>query len=308
MLRRNKKPTIEVKDPPRTGLYVDVENLLDHARPFISSLIANWELDIPSPKVIYLYVRADLQVMWEMWALSQFPNIYIIVKGIQHLTRNPSKNSADIALSLDATSDFLSNKVQNVAVVSDDSDFAALFGKIHELHIERQGNPNRTPFSWIMTDRDNTKSSIITDFCPNNFIHVVGIQPEIIPQVGSSNGAKFNATALVNSVMYELASNTPSNQEIAKAIIENLPTGDFKSSNCQPIIKQLWPGHSSTDQGSAAFGIWFSSEILPELKSYGVLEPNPNRKPKQFTMTKAAKEKIETIPRHLSTAPPAPQS
>ena len=294
MLRRNKmpEPEIEVEEPARTGLYVDTENLLDHARLFISSVIANWNLNIPSPKVMYLYVRADLQVMWEMWALSEFPEMDINVKGIQHLSRNPSKNSADIALSLDATSDFLLNKVQHVAVISDDSDFAALFGKIHELHIERQGNPSKTPFLWIMTDRDNTKSSTITDFCPNNFIQVLSIAPEKTEALDNSKGATFNATGLLNSVRADLRNGIPSNQDIAKALIEHLPAGNFKSSNCQPIIRQQWPNHSSVGQGSAAFGIWFSAEILPELKAFGVTEPNSNRKPKQFVMTETAKQRI----------------
>ena len=297
MRRRKKESEIEVDSETTqgTGLYVDVENLLEHARPFLSSVMSNWgNLNIASPSMMYLYVKADLKVMWEMWALSQFPQIDTKVKGIQHLTRYPSKNSSDIALSLDAITDFLSEKVQNVAVISDDSDFAALFGKIHELHIGRQGNPSKTPFLWIMTDRDNTRSSVITDFSPNNFIHVVEIENECIEDVNNANGAAFNATELLNSVRANLSNSNPSNQDIARVIIEQIPLGDFKSSGCQPIIKQQWPTHNSANQGSAAFGIWFSSEILPELKAYGVLEPNPNRKPKMFIMTEAAKERVST--------------
>ena len=292
MLRRKQDSESQSQSPSITGLYVDVENLLDHARPFLDSVIENWDLDLPSPKLMFLYVKADLQVIWEMWALGKFPGIDITVKGIQHLTKNPSKNSADIALSLDAATDFLSDRVNHIVVISDDSDFAALFGKISELHRNRQGLPNETPFRWIMTDRENTRSSIVSDFCPDKFIHVMKLKPDRASVSAEPNGTPFNATELVESVRGDLADDSPSNKEIAETIIEHLPVGNFKSSSCQPIIRQQWPRHSSAAQGSAAFGIWFSSEVLSELKAYGVLEPNPNRKPKQFVMTEAAKQKI----------------
>ena len=299
---------------PRTGLYVDTENLQGYARPFIKSLLSDWDLGMPAPDALYLYVRADQQVMWEMWALSEFPAISVNVKGVQH-TSAQSKNSADIALSLDAVSDFVLGKAQRVVVVSDDSDFAALFAKMRELQAalpdKPQSNPQTnsqdTPFMWVMTDRDGTKSSALMDFCPNNFIRVWKMRreqaPEMTPETahvngnasGSANGSAYNALGLVTHASVNGASNNPSNQEIARAIINGLPTGTFKSTDCQSIIAKHWPTHEFASQDGARFGIWFSASIFPELKEFGVYEPDPSAKPKKFLMPSDAKMRAISI-------------
>ena len=59
-----------------------------------------------------------------MWMESQFADVGVSVRGIQHFSKNASKNSADIALALDAVCDLMTDSVQHIVVVSDDSDFA----------------------------------------------------------------------------------------------------------------------------------------------------------------------------------------
>ena len=77
-----------------------------------------------------LYVAADRVALWDMWASSQFPQVSVTVKGIQHFSHQQSKNSADIAIAIDAVADFVMDITQFVAVMSDDSDFMPVYAKL----------------------------------------------------------------------------------------------------------------------------------------------------------------------------------
>lgn len=294
---------------PISGVYVDVENLQDVAQGFLIEVMENWPSDAPTPGLMRLYVRADMQLVWEMWASSQFTSIDIVVKGVQHFARNASKNSADIALCIDAVSDFLQDKAQHVVVVSDDSDFVALFGKIREIHMGRQVHTSRTPFLWIMTNREHTRSRVVMDFSPNDYIHIFKDAPDRIEetdtaghlanakqdapdQTRDTSNSQVNGSVRAESVPIETVSGASDIQEIAKAIIRTIPAGTFKSTDCQPIIRKGWPQHKMAKLKSAPFGIAFASDVLPHLKAYGVSEPNPKRKPRQFQMTDKAKRKV----------------
>lgn len=294
---------------PISGVYVDVENLQDGAQGFLIEVMENWPSDAPTPGLMRLYVRADMQLVWEMWASSRFTSVDIVVKGVQHFARNASKNSADIALCIDAVSDFLQGKAQHIVVVSDDSDFVALFGKIREIHMGRQSQTGRTPFLWIMTNREHTRSRVVMDFSPNDYIHILGDAPDRIEetvavghlanakqdasdQTRDASNSQVNGAVRTESVPIETVSGTSDIQEIAKAIIRTIPAGTFKSTDCQPIIRKSWPQHKMAKLKSAPFGMAFASDVLPHLKAYGVSEPNPKRKPRQFQMTDKAKRKV----------------
>lgn len=272
-----------------SGIYVDIENLQEYAQPFLRSLMTNWPADVPPLGIVYLYVRADLQLTWQMWATSQFPNLKVVVRGVQHVTRNISKNSADIALCLDAVSDFLLDKMQFIIVVSDDSDFVALFGKIYELNMEQKDGSRSTPFLWMVTDREDTRSSVLKEFSPNNFIRVFGAEPEKPTDTFEPSEV---AAPLLDRSANGVSNHLDTPHQIAVAIIESIPLGAFKSTDCQSIIRGRWSDHALANLNGPRFGIQFSSSILPILKEYGVKEPNPSRKPKRFEMTAEAKDNV----------------
>lgn len=294
---------------PISGLYVDVENLQDDAQGFLIGVMENWPSDAPTPGLMRLYVRADMQLVWEMWASSRFTSVDIAVKGVQHFSRNASKNSADIALCIDAVGDFLQGKTHHIVVVSDDSDFVALFGKIREIHMGRQAQTGRTPFLWIMTNREHTRSRVVMDFSPNDYIHIFGDAPVRIEetaavghladakqdapnQSGDASKPHINGAVRAESASIERVNGISESQEIALAIIRAMPAGTFKSTDCQPIIRKGWPQHKMAKLKSAPFGIAFASDVLPHLKAYGVSEPNPKRKPRHFQMTDEAKRRV----------------
>ena len=107
--------------PPGFGLYVDTENLQHSAQSLVETVIGQWAEGTPPLTRLNLYVRADRVALWDVWASSRFPQLAITVKGIQHFTSPHSKNSADIAIAIDAVADFVMGIIQSVAVMSDDS-------------------------------------------------------------------------------------------------------------------------------------------------------------------------------------------
>ena len=94
-------------------------------------------------------------------------HLTVVVHGVQRFSGQPTKNSADIALAIDAVADFMAGATQYVAVMSDDSDFIALYAKLRQL---ANGN---VPFLWVLTDRPGTRSTTIRDYFPKEHIHVV---------------------------------------------------------------------------------------------------------------------------------------
>ena len=252
-----------------TGLYIDVENLQDRARTVIEGLIADWPVEVPKLRQLNLYVRADQAQLWELWASSKFPGIQINVKGIQHFSLL-AKNSADITIAVDAISDFLTKKVSFICLLSDDSDFISVYAKVRELQPQKQ-----VPFRWILTDREGTKSTTIRDYFPNDHIHVVRFPSRDAPTKNSI------PSKLVQSDSFE---------DMAITIIQQLPTGNFKSTDCQEIIKQSWPSHHLAKASGPNFGTEFANKIWPFLGERGV--NLIKQKPRRYEMTREAKNSV----------------
>ena len=140
-------PLEQTDQPPATGptgqpigatLYVDTENLQDSAQVLVQGVIEFWPDTLPPLERLNLYVQADQAQLWEMWAESKYAHLAVTVRGIQHFSKQPSKNSADITMAIDAVTDFSYGKTKFVATMSDDSDFMAVFVKLKELS---QGTP-----------------------------------------------------------------------------------------------------------------------------------------------------------------------
>jgi hypothetical protein len=261
-------------------VYVDIENLQDVAKQTITNAIKNWPADFPQPCSIKFYVKADQTELWKIWASHNIPNVEIIVKGVQHYTFNGSKNSADILLALDALSDLLKSKTKHIAVMSDDSDYVSLFTAIKQ-EIGITENP-RSLFKWIMTNRPDTRSQVLNDFFPEEYIYIVNCSSTRIHEKDVKK----------ESIEREPLKISLSEQEqMAKSIIQNIPIGPFKSSDCKKLIVKNFPKHPLGKASSAVFGTQFANGIWPLLEKYGVQLPNPNRKPRKYEMTQEAKDK-----------------
>ena len=158
-----------------TGIYADIQNLQEISKEILVVLIGRWPEDIPPPRKLNLYVRADHADLWRVWASHEFEDIEVIVKGVQHYTLSATKNAADMAISVDAISDFNHGRVNHVAVVSDDSDFISLYAKLAEEvnGLKSTYSNGNIPFLWVFTDRMGTRSALLQEFFPEKYIHVV---------------------------------------------------------------------------------------------------------------------------------------
>ena len=263
------------RDCGGSGLYVDMENLRGDGQTVIEGLVRNWPGNAPVLSRLSLYVRADQVELWRLWATSRFEDMEVVVKGTQHFSMSPTKNSSDISIAVNAMADPLLKRVSHIAVLSDDSDFISLYAAIcDEPEISSNGS---APFLWVVTDRDDTLSATVKQFFPPAKLHVVSI--------GATVGA-----ALAKSALKESAK--PTWDEIATAVVEAIPLGQFKSTDCKSIIAQRWPNHPMASAAGAAFGIEFKNYVWPLLERFGVTIANPGNKPIKYEMTPKAKREL----------------
>jgi hypothetical protein len=255
--------------------YVDIENLQDIAKQTLISAIENWPAEFPKPSTLKLYAKADQTEMWRIWTSHHFPSIEVLIKGVQHYTYNGSKNSADISLALDALADVLKKRTKHIAIMSDDSDYTSLFSMIKQ-EIDLWQNSN-IPFKWFMTDRLDTRSTVLKDFLPVHYVHVVNISNNLIIEKENKK-TSFNEDAFTEE------------EKIARLIIQNTPIGYFKSSDCKKYLQQYFPKHNLNKSDSASFGTQFLKVIWPYLEKYGVKSEKSSRGPRKYEMTSEAKK------------------
>ena len=279
----------------RSGLYIDVDNLQSDAQELVGSLVSDWPVGVPELSKIVLYVRADLVALWEMWSLSLAPDAEVEVKGVQHFSMQGSKNSADIAIAVDAVTDLVRGRISHVAVFSDDSDFMALFAKVKAETKQSRKASNRAPFLWILTDRPGTKTPNIRQFFPPEYLHIVQMPSQSQPQPQSPQPSKTTTPPAVRSDKpvkaappVEIVPNEPITDElIAEAILKEVPVGTFKSADCHKVVKQRFPQSPAAKQSGAAFGVYIANNIWPMLEARGVA--STGTKPRKYEMTQTAK-------------------
>ena len=272
---------------PGTALYVDTENLQGSAQTLIENIVEDWPTGTPPPTRLNLYVQADRVTLWDIWATGRFPQLTVTTRGIQHFSNRQSKNSADIAIAIDAIADYVNGVAQYVAVMSDDSDFIPLYGKLKELSDET------VPFLWLVTNRDKTRSTTIRDYFPNDHIHVV--QMRKYSQVTSSRDARPNVAPRPRPAVRSAPpagddgkGRADRMDEVADLIIEQIPAGSFRSTECQRVIKSRWPGDPMARMSSVRFGTEFANKIWPILDERGV--ELLSTKPRKYGLTQEVKD------------------
>ncbi len=239
--------------PSSAGVYVDVENLkaAENARTVIETVIRGWPDTLPPTRRLCLYTPADRAGLWGAWALARFPELRASVRGVQRFARG-SKNAADMAIVADAVADFATGVVNHVAVVSNDSDFGALFVKIQEL-AGRAGPP---PFLWINSPGGGGLSSEIEEFIPQRLRWAVPSPPAPVastPSKSTEEGGK------------EL----PSNRRIAGWLMDEIPPGRFRAEDVRRIIERRCPAHPAA-QSAGACGSFLAQQLMPLLEKRNV--------------------------------------
>ena len=151
------------------AIYVDTENLRepDLAQDVIAQTVADWPAEYPPVGSLSLYVRADKVALWRMWLEATYPELARRVRGVQHFSREMAKNSADLAITADAIGDLAAGQAGYIAVISNDSDFGALFVKVREMALD--AGWERLPFLWITAPGGGAISPEIERFIPDRF-------------------------------------------------------------------------------------------------------------------------------------------
>ena len=269
----------------RAALYVDMENLLDAAQGTVKAIIEKWPEDAPALGSLHLYVRADRVALWEMWASGNYPSLTVTVKGVQHFSHHHSKNSADMAIAMDAIADFVTGDAEFVAVLSDDSDFMPVFAKLKDM------SAGKAPFLWLVTDRVRTRSATIEEYFPGDHIHTVKVttQPNdfILLRPGDDgNGGGVNPRVLEEE--RRRAADNRVREDMVDLIIRQIPIGSFKSTDCLPIIQNRWPRHPMARMQGGGFGTEFANKLWPLLEKRGVRVGS--KRPRKYEMTAEAKQ------------------
>lgn len=243
--------------PPRvTGVYVDIENLkgAGHARTVVETVIRDWRDGLPPVRRLGLYAPADKTGLWSAWAAGSFPELEVWVRPIQRFARE-SKNSADMAIVADAVAEFTTGVVHHVAVVSNDSDFGALFVKLQEL-ASAPGKTGAPPFLWINTAGASGLSKEIVEFVPEGLRWVVAASSD--QRTGKApDHPDVNDNGL------------PRIPTIVQWLLEDIPPGKFRAGDVREIIRRRCPHHPAA-QTNGVCGVFLSQQLLPLLRDKGV--------------------------------------
>ena len=279
------------------SVYVDVENLGGSAQELITQVVEELSSDgaDSAPTYLSLYVRADKLELWRIWADGKWPQLDLRVRGIQHFTSgSSSKNSADLAITADATEDFALGRTGLVAVVSNDSDFGALFVKVREMAIQR--DYERTPFLWVTSERGGALSPEVKRFVPDEFRWELPsgcTEQPVQPPVEQAQSGGNNARS--RPLMASSKKNLSPEEQIARTMVRHMPVGGFKSSDARKIVNQHMPD-SSAPRGDAQFGKYLLDEIAPVLEDLGVEVNRDQKSTKRYAITEESKRRIRLDP------------
>ena len=279
-----------------SAIYVDTENLResDHAQTVVSRVVANWPADRPPLGSLSLYVRADKAELWQLWAETEFPALRIRVRGVQHFSNHRAKNSADLAIAADAVADLITGLAGAVAVVSNDSDFGALFVKVREL--AAQTDTPDIPFLWITAPDAGDISAEIEQFIPYRYrwdlsaaLGAAPVPATPTPAISAAPAPSRLAEASRPALAAATAEHFVSDEAVAEELLLALPVGRFGASDAQKIVKNRWPKHPEVASDTAKFGQFLGKNLWPLLEKRGVTMPRQSS-PRVYEITQAAKD------------------
>ena len=286
---RGSAPNLRLPAPVYAGVYVDVENLPNttHAQRLVETVIAEWPDTHPSVTRLSLYVPAQKADLWRFWGRAKFPGLALRVRGVQRFTRLASKNAADMAIAVDAIHDFVTTDTGYVAVVSNDSDFAALFVKIQEL---ADAAGRSAPFLWITVGDGAGLSQDIRQFVRDDMRWDVPLEPQ--RSTASGPPTSLPAERPAPSKPAAAAATAPSapnpdHRVVADRLLTELPEGRFKAQHALKVIERAWPGHAAA-ANTQRCGQFLAKELWPLLQKRGVKLVRQNS-PRTYEITTAAK-------------------
>lgn len=298
--RDHSSPALHLPAPVSTGLYVDVENLRDtrHAQRVVETVLDQWPNARPPVGRLSLYVPAQKAELWRFWARNRFPDQVLRVRGVQRFTRLASKNAADMAIAVDAIHDFATTVAGHVAVVSNDSDFAALFVKIMEI---AGATDDSAPFLWITVGGSGGISQDIEQFVRADMRWNIAVDSSA--SSASARAKRDPKTERTKAAPPRLAepspesptnaanqtASKPDNRVVADRLIADLPEGIFKAQHALDVIARVWPRHPAAGNPGLC-GQFLAKELWPLLRDRGVKMVR-NTSPRSYEIGKDVKSR-----------------
>lgn len=249
------------------GIYVDAENLgmdEDIAQNVLKYALKEWDQDLPRITSISVYGkkvalwRSSLEGMVNQlqgpWPFSNSrPRIRVL--STESYSRNQEKNAADIKLAIDACQDMLSGAVSFIAVLSNDSDFFALYEKSEELKVSPVA---ACPNLNLGSNRNGSAFLLI------NHPVGAGVSPAL-RLVPVSHRKSLPAEAMLSPVVI-------TNEEIAEAVIREIEIGHFGNSDIREILNgnEKLKEHRSVKLNDMDFDVFVKESIWPLLSERGV--------------------------------------
>ena len=268
-----------------SAIYVDTENLtaptgrddIDFTQDLISLIVKQWPDGYPPIGLLALYVPADKTSQWRIWASALMSKSAlqvsaganqarwrepvpvahqerVKVRGVQHFSRSNSKNSADMAIVLDVMDDLLlSQRADFAAVLSNDSDFYALFDKLQEIITERGHPISEVPLLWIVAPNGNNLSPEIKRF--------------LLPHFVWDLSAELGSAVLVAQTPSEPDGISPS--VLAGLVSQMERSRQYRASDLHEICKSCYPTENVSQIDTAVFGSYLKNSA-PALSDLGV--------------------------------------
>ena len=322
--------------PSGSAVYVDTENLRDsdHARDIVAGVVANWPDAYPPMGSLSLYVRADKADLWRLWAETEYPGLQVRVRGVQHFSASSkAKNSADLAITADAVGDLIAGQAATVAVVSNDSDFGALFVKVRELAADRGVRDGGAPFLWITAPDAGLLSPEMEKFIPARYrwdLSDAGAGNGAAPAIPAAAAAAPTVSKPAPKPLQEAGrpaalpaapapaapapaaatagdnATQPGSDAVAEELVRQLPVGRFRVADAQNVIQRRWPGLPVAEH-KASLGTYLLNEVWPILAERGVEMPGRSS-PRTYEITQAAKDAIAPAAPAATPAPPPDRS
>ena len=215
----------------------------------------------------------------------------IRVRGIQHFTnRGRSKNSADLAITADAIAAFALGCTDLVAVVSNDSDFGALFIKVREISAARAYES--VQFLWIVSEGGGALSPEVNRFVPddNRWELSTGDDGGSKPSPMNEGKIGSNNDGVVSKVSASPVKLTL-NAQITHTIVRHMPLGAFRSSDAHRVVTRHM-SHSSIPNNHVQFAKLLFEEVSKDLEDLGVRVNRTQKSSKRYTITEQSKNAI----------------
>lgn len=229
----------------------------------------------------FLWVLTDRRGTKSLNIRRYFPNEHnFVVKTSQssYSTRSPYKGHSQSGRTY-------SNRASNRSSSQDYSGRNSLKGSDNKTRPYSSRNVSRGPSKSSQINHDDTRSS--TDKIPVEDSNSNYTKPDSPADKSKTFDKPEKTLKNTKSIVDPLK-----DKAIATEIVDKMPLGLFKSTDCRDVVKNIYPDHPLANGTSGAVGQRFVKYILPILLEMGVTEPNPNRRPRRFEITEDAKQAL----------------